>query len=912
MKKSYFLLALAAAAFYSLGAASATFAATPPPVAKTPAPGKWEIVPHVLVEATRTPLEIRYEQTGEALKPGDAICLSLEKLSVASLFHLPISEGMELAPWKGALPKIDFDSGKVNGVGYREVIFKFPQGLKKGESFKLLFGNKQPDGKIIALVTPLPMTNFGLPTWTIPAGAKGRARWIDWFDAGWYDAVAHCDIIPDKAKEVLIYLPSLVKVGQPFFMRASVTDGFDSRPEPVWTGRLEVEKNASVKNLPASVDYSGDDKCYKVIRNLSIDREGVYRVRMKGPDGRWYESNPVVVRKEIDAPIYWGDIHNHGQYSEGTAMSNEWFYETARTVTGMDYVALSDHMAAIPTARDVDKGRLYKWRNGHIMNPYDAWKNTIEVANSSGVKGEFVPLLGYENGCKDGGHYNVYYADASMDNMDAMFPKDQSLYVQEIRAPMLSPAAKGKDVLCFPHCHASSFDWTLIEERTLNGVGKRLTPVVEVYSDWGAIYPFFDPKIVNSKFGGPRNATTKNVLWAWDKGFKFGAVGDADSHTGLPGRIHIVGSSALEHDHPVGMTAVKTNDFTRQGIMNAYQNMAVYATTGDRIFLDFTLDGKSMGKDLATDKPIEGFIQLAGVQKFANAKLYRGVELLKEFKLDSRDTILRFTLDAPTFADEKAYAVYATQVDGAMAMGTPIWVRKYSTPDLAWENRDGKLFLVNNGKAEAKDVTVAHSEDSYAVASPSITGAVPSESVDYSFIWTERRDDQTVIFHHRYKGKEEVNVDVLFKGVTCSIGKEPNLVTDDDFLTNGFYSSGSKMRRTDEGLKLDLKPARIEHFYPGYDIIFKVSGTEPAYVELRFDHPVDTYMWGKPTTASVVRVPLNGLGGVDKPGETVIKKIAPGEKIEMDKKLGYKGYWVADPANTIAESNEGNNMIEVK
>ena len=156
--KKLLLFTLSVWGLYSLGAA--------------PAPGKWEIVPRVLVEGTEVPLEIRYVHTGDDLKPGEGFHMFLEKISVSTLFHCPMSEAFVIKPHQGELPKYDLKLDKVHGVGYREFTITFPEGLKKGESFAISHGNKKPDGSIVALITLFPMTNLGLPTYSVDAAGK--------------------------------------------------------------------------------------------------------------------------------------------------------------------------------------------------------------------------------------------------------------------------------------------------------------------------------------------------------------------------------------------------------------------------------------------------------------------------------------------------------------------------------------------------------------------------------------------------------------------------------------------------------------------------------------------------------------------------------------------------------------------
>ena len=855
---------------------------------ETSAPGAWQIYPRRLIQATETPLEVRYEHKGKALEPGEGFMLTLEKISISTLFHCPMSEEVKLIPYKGELPKIEMKLEPIHGVGYREIFITFPDGLKKGESFALKHGNLKPDGDIVALVTVFPMKNLGLPVYSL--GTDGERT--DWFDAGWYGSIPKCDIVAGDASALRLFVPSIVKTGEPFALKISITDGYDSRPDRLWAGELQIESNEDVADLPQSVTIKKADKCFKMVENLTVAKEGVYRIRVKTAGGEWFESNPVVVRNEVDNRIYWGNIHNHGQYSECFGESNEWFYETARMVSGMDYVALSDHIYTIPD--DQETGRLYKWHYGHKINFYDAWKNTIEVANRYNAPGYFVTLVGYENGAHDAGHYNVYMENPTMEKMDKMFPKFGTGYVQTIR-----DAVKDNNVLFFPHCHAANFSWTLIEEQHINGEGKRLTPVIEIYSDWGSIFLPYDREKVDSKFGGPRSPSTRSALWAWKKGFKFGAVADADAHTGLPGR-RVVGSPAQVHDHPAGITAAMTHDFTRRGIMDCYHDMSTYGTTGEHIFLDIRLSGVSMGKELRTDDEIDTFVQIAGTGQLSTFHLYQGETLLKSVNLNTKDTVLNFTLPAPDFEDERAYVVEVVQEDEEMAWSSPVWVSKYSQPDLTWEKNEGKLYLVNKGSVAAKHVVVGYSPDEHPFTLPGIGGDPPTLEQDGGYIWSERRDDNKVIFHYRWQG-EPLKGKMKYGGLTMD--------PEDDMVYNAaFYASRSKNKITGNEFDFQLLPFHVPGYIPGYDIIFEVKHNEPAYVEFEFEHAVETQINNERITAKVLRIPLNGRVTSKPLKQITVPVLAPGAKYEVGDE---KGYWAADPENTTGESNKSNNLFKM-
>jgi hypothetical protein len=111
------------------------------------------------------------------------------------------------------------------------------------------------------------------------------------------------------------------------------------------------------------------------------------------------------------------------------------------------------------------------------------------------------------------------------------------------------------------------------------------TPVVEIYSEHGnseddrGPFPFF-----THSMGGRETANTARA--ALDAGLRFGFVGSSDDHAGFPGA------------YGEGLMAALVTDFTRQGIFEAIRARRTYALTGDRIELEFAVEGAPMGASI--------------------------------------------------------------------------------------------------------------------------------------------------------------------------------------------------------------------------------------------------------------------------------------------------------------------------
>jgi hypothetical protein len=870
------------------------------------APGQWSVNPGNLISGKEMQLELRYEHTGGDLPPGAYHRVLIEPLSVKSLFHCPPSTDMKLVEFKGALPAVKIEPQSVHGVGFREVRFAFPEGIKTGESFAVMLGNADQGGKITALINPVPVHNLTFEIYTgldeknastAPEKSAYKEPWnapqpgkeFDWQLKGWSDSLPKVNIEPAEATALRIFAPSLVRAGGQFDLRIAVTDNFDSRAYPVFTGKIFIE-NPQDFNLPdRTIDYAAKDRCSRIIKDISITKPGVYRLkaRIENSDAV-FESNPIVVREDVDKPIYWGNIHNHGQYSECWGDDLDTFYSFAREISGMDYVSLSDHLGCMPS-RKGGAGRLLRWRLGHPVSPYESWKDTIETANRF-ISEIFVTLIGYEWSSMDMGHYNIYFADANMDNMDMIFTEKYADCGFELMEKL-----KKCDSLFIPHKHADVFPYRPLQE-VKNSAGKPLTPCIEVYSDWGdAFYPYGEwPE--HSLYGGLRNSDAHSYLWGLEKGYRLGVLSDSDSHTGLPGRRN-PGGIAPHHDHPQGLTAAVTADFTRQGIMNAFHDRSTYGTTGERIFLDVKVNGLSFGQTLRSDDDFAVHVEAAGTDFIESVILYDGIHVVakKKFK-NQRDIKCSFEGLKPS-QTLRPFTVTLVQQDQNRAYSSPVWVIMKSLPELSVEkNSQGRLAVVNNGYAPAENIEVMLSPTDLAFAAASIPGREPDWEQTAGFVWTTRRDDRNIIMHYRWHGPP----------VEGSIKIDGAMKYEFDYNRDFIFWQG-KMKDHGNGMAdFSIGKTHTNTHSIGFDIDVNIKHDRPCAVEIAFSRELTTFAGEKTLRADKIKINLNGITETGTTEITAIPRLEPGDSWVLPSE--YQGGFVSiDPANRIQEINEANN-----
>jgi hypothetical protein len=253
-----------------------------------------------------------------------------------------------------------------------------------------------------------------------------------------------------------------------------------------------------------------------------------------------------------DEKLFWGDLHTHTALSDGNGDPEDHF-EIARS--HLDFWAMADH------AYDEAVFSLDYRKRGigrQLLN--DQWSHIQELCGAYEDPSRFVPFLGYEWTNFRYGHHNVYYLE----------------YDQPIRMPPTLPelyAALNKiDALVIPHhpgypVGICGKDWDFHDER--------LSPFVEIYSLHGSsetpagIQPLLTP----GSWMGPGGA----------EGYTLGIMASSDSHGDHPGA------------YDLGLIAAYAKELTRPSLWESFQKRRVYAVTGDRIKLDFSINGHPMG-----------------------------------------------------------------------------------------------------------------------------------------------------------------------------------------------------------------------------------------------------------------------------------------------------------------------------
>lgn len=432
-----------------------------------------------------------------------------------------------------------------------------------------------------------------------------------------------CRIVPGPLHHFFVTVPSTRATGED----ADVC----VRAEDEWTN-LSTGCNVEVvvSGLP------GADKTPVRVKNgvghvvLRATQPGVYRVTVEG-EGLTTRSNPMVVTENRpDYGVYWGDVHGHTQVSDGLGEDADYYYEYAQHAADLDVAATAEH----------------------------GFHEEARIASKKHNKpGEFVTIWGFEWSETNPGRLdrNIYFR-----NEDVPVPKGWPSSIGDWWRTLeyLYGDNKNHDVIVGPHmftyktaCKPWYETWNPTFER-----------FVEIYSEHG----------MSEYKGNPRMLAAGDVeegFFAQDglkHGRRFGIIACSDTHDSHPGR----GSNSLVCHG--GITAFLSKDLTRQGIWDAWWNRRVYATTGERIYIDFRINGHVMGEEFtAADKPTIGYT-VHGCDDNLEVFVVKNNQVIASKKTDDGSVTDSFTDDA--YDADSYYYLRVVQRNGEWAWSSPVWV----------------------------------------------------------------------------------------------------------------------------------------------------------------------------------------------------------------------------------------------
>jgi hypothetical protein len=497
---------------------------------------------------------------------------------------------------------------------------------------------------------------FTCGTATFPAAVPpfAQRRCVFWVDVDYsgdeqYQRLPEpliVSIMPGPAAKATLVAPSVVAPGETFALRVRFEDG-NSNPRAAYTGRARFACKGARATLAGNYEFSGADDGWRVFGNCVLQSEGVFRITMHAEGLPTTVSNPVLCQVGSERRVYWGDMHNHTEWCDGTD-TVAWVYEFGRDQAFLDVCACTEHIGTAPpdwSIPVIDK------------SPASAaalWQEQMRQAQAYHDPGRFVTFLGYEFSPFGDQRAHPENADHCVWFLDDQHPLVMDADIEELGRKLAETKA-----LLAAHVGGRYARWNY-------EVPAEVMPVVEIasmheHSEWFA-------------------------QQALKKGLVVGFVGMSDGHMGRPGydlwARH--GRSELHkraYSPQSAITAFLSPSLERGSIWQAMRSRSVYATTGARLLLDFSCQGVPMGGEVSVEGALQfracvhGTAPIDRVQIIRGDRLAHSIELAPSVTGEEEVWDAAFEWEDPQPVHGKMYYyLRVTQCDSHFAWSSPIWV----------------------------------------------------------------------------------------------------------------------------------------------------------------------------------------------------------------------------------------------
>lgn len=355
-------------------------------------------------------------------------------------------------------------------------------------------------------------------------------------------------------------------------------------------------------NLPDDYTFTGQifgsDIAYEILDGndnglhvftARINTPGIHYILVNDSVTRnTYWSNPILVDNFTGTAsnIYWGDIHGHSAFSDGSGTPEHHYYY-ARNVACLDFNALTDHGEAI----------------GVIPGGLD---HVERVTNNYYEPGKFVSFHGIEWTNAPTGHYTCIFSGGTViRNQQFSFFVTKS--TQQLWNALDSfTESTGCRALALPH-HTTKEeypqDWTLLNPKYV-----KIAEVVSVHGEC-----LFEQRNPYNYWGmgdpPPQYTNGTAIMDAFKMGYRMTLYASSDQHDGHPGHSLSHTNAYVGHQrpwttwpnrvdlpYPGGLTAVKASELTRDSIFTGLENQTIYATSDHgRPYLNFNINGTQVG-----------------------------------------------------------------------------------------------------------------------------------------------------------------------------------------------------------------------------------------------------------------------------------------------------------------------------
>ena len=420
-------------------------------------------------------------------------------------------------------------------------------------------------------------------------------------------------------------------------------DFAESLTGEIWTAWItnDREKITGTQSPSWSL-LDGDDSIHVVrLPGAGLMGEPALELFSHSPDALPSHAAFPQYRADVEGQmlnVYFGDPHQHSEYSgcgrlNGRIDQNQHY---TRHVRGLDFMSTIDH--------------------GEHLNDHN-WRMMQLVSERHNTPGSFVTFTGFEwtsefdrGGNLYRGHYNALFRDVGRGDtyFSASLPHTNTPL--ELWNALKNAVGGPERVLTFAHHTSRRMAWI-----SWNYYDPEMVPLIEIAQARGS-YEYEGSFSHQEHLNDCSRVSGHYIQDGLARGMRWGFVAGGD-HGGRQ------------------LTAVFSPSLEREEVFDSLKKRRVYATNGERIFLDIRVDGHFMGEEYTdTDEVREGVIRVTGTSPLIQVDLVRNGRVLRQWNPQKKELEIFWKDEEPLLLRENSYYLRAVQLDGGQAWSSPIWV----------------------------------------------------------------------------------------------------------------------------------------------------------------------------------------------------------------------------------------------
>jgi hypothetical protein len=390
-------------------------------------------------------------------------------------------------------------------------------------------------------------------------------------------------IIGGPAERLRVRAPSEVVAGEPF---AVTVVAEDSQGNPSDSYQEAVQLMLEGLSSPLlTYTFAREERGAHRFEGISLPETGVFTVIARDETGQLHATSNPIVCHECDPPVrlFWGDIHGQTESTVGTGTVDE-YLAFGRDVAALDVVS--------HCANDL---RVTK----------EHWQETKDLIKHYHAPGRYVTFLAYEwSGLTPGGgDHNVYYlGDEGPLHRSSHGQLADKSDIETDRYPisLLHESLRERDdIMIIPHIGGRHANLDYFDEEH--------TPLIEIASVHGVFEWFAED--------------------ALRRGLRVGFICSSDDHSGRQGAAYPTGTD-IHFGMRGGLVGIYAEELTREAIWEAFWARRCFGTTGERIILRVSVDGKPMGSEVSCTQSPRIEVEVLGTAPLETVELLRGNEII--------------------------------------------------------------------------------------------------------------------------------------------------------------------------------------------------------------------------------------------------------------------------------------------